>query len=305
MEYMETGGVLRPAAYVPCIPPAGMECFFSARFVFWVQIQKGISYRNGGERKKGGRSGAGQHCLPRSLLRGSDFPLCPGKAGASLEESNKLLVALFRKISFSKRARIELLLYALLREKYEIKSNTYRDMNQENNKNIAIFGGGCFWCTEAVFDQLKGILSVIPGYAGGTTQNPTYEQVSMGNTGHAEVIRVEYNPKEIRYRDLLRVFFATHDPTTPNRQGADVGTEYRSLILYTTEEQKHESQSLIKELKQSGLNVVTEVKPLDKFYQAEEYHKKFYKKQTSSQYCQVVINPKLQKLKEHFPKLGK
>lgn len=176
---------------------------------------------------------------------------------------------------------------------------------------IAVFGGGCFWCTEAVFGELKGVKSVMPGYAGGTSPNPTYESVCGGKTGHAEVIKIEYDPSQISYKDLLTVFFATHDPTAMNRQGADVGTQYRSVILYTTEEQKREAEEFILDLNQpapdqkAGKPVVTEMKPLDKFFPAENYHREYYQKNQDAPYCQVVINPKLKKLYKRFAKLLK
>jgi peptide-methionine (S)-S-oxide reductase len=168
---------------------------------------------------------------------------------------------------------------------------------------IAVFGGGCFWCTEAVFKELKGVVSVMPGYSGGAKENPTYEDVCSGMTGHAEVTKITYNPKLITYNDLLTVFFATHDPTTLNRQGNDVGTQYRSVIFYTGEAQKREAEEFIKELKDSGLGVVTEVKPLEKFYEAEDYHRDYYARNSSAPYCQVIINPKLKKVQEKFAEL--
>lgn len=170
----------------------------------------------------------------------------------------------------------------------------------ETNKEIAVFGGGCFWCTEAVFQQLKGIISVMPGYAGGTLANPTYEQVSSGTTGHAEVIKIEFDPARISYDDLLTVFFATHDPTTLNRQGNDTGPQYRSVILYSSDRQKAEAEKYIGALKADGLNVVTEVKPLGEFYAAEEYHRNYYKNNSDAPYCQIIIEPKLQKVQEKF-----
>lgn len=145
----------------------------------------------------------------------------------------------------------------------------------------------------------------MPGYAGGTKKNPTYEEVCMGNTGHAEVIRIEYNPEKITYTDLLTVFFATHNPTTPNRQGADTGTQYRSAVFYTTEEQKEEVEKFIQQLNENGPRVVTEVSPLGAFYEAEMYHQKYYKNNNDAPYCQIVINPKLEKLKERFNELLK
>lgn len=173
---------------------------------------------------------------------------------------------------------------------------------------IAVFGGGCFWCTEAVFEELRGVYSVTSGYAGGSTPNPTYESVSGGATGHAEVIKIEYNPSEIQFRDLLTVFFASHDPSTLNRQGSDVGTQYRSVILYTDEYQKQEAERFIEELNASnseGKKIVTEVAPLDEFYEAEAYHQDYYKNNSDKPYCEIVINPKLEKVQEKFADLLK
>jgi|SRR3989344_4141701 len=170
---------------------------------------------------------------------------------------------------------------------------------------IAVFGGGCFWCTEAIFDELKGVQSVESGYAGGYTGNPTYAEVCTGQTGHAEVIKIEYDPAQISYSDLLTVFFATHDPTTLNRQGNDSGTQYRSIVLYTNPEQKTEAEKFIEDLKQSDVAVVTEVNPLDKFYLAEANHQDFYQNNSAQPYCQLVINPKLVKLQEKFQVLLK
>jgi peptide-methionine (S)-S-oxide reductase len=171
---------------------------------------------------------------------------------------------------------------------------------------IAIFGGGCFWCTEAIYQELKGVVTVKPGYAGGTTPNPTYEQVCTGKTGHAEGIQVEFDPEVISYKTLLTVFFGTHDPTTLNRQGGDTGTQYRSIILYTTPEQKTEAEDFIKNA-QNDLEdpIVTEVKPFNIFYVAEDYHQNYYAKNVLQPYCQFVIDPKLSKLKEKFRELLK
>lgn len=172
----------------------------------------------------------------------------------------------------------------------------------------AVFGGGCFWCTEAVFDELRGVRSVVSGYAGGTTKDPTYEQVCSGRTGHAEVIRIEFDPTQIAYKDLLTVFFATHDPTTLNRQGNDIGTQYRSTVLYADEEQKREAQAFIKELNDSnafGKPVVTTVEPLGEFYAAEDYHQKYFVNNPYQPYCQYMIPPKLQKLHKQFADLLK
>lgn len=174
-----------------------------------------------------------------------------------------------------------------------------------NRTEIAVFGGGCFWCTEAAFQNLKGVISVLPGYSGGSTPNPTYEAVCSGKTGHAEVLKVEFNLNKISYNDLLTIFFATHDPTTLNRQGNDIGTQYRSLILYADENQKREAQKFIDKLNQKGERVVTELKPLEKFYGAEEYHRNYYMKNPNKSYCQLVINPKLEKLRKNFSRLLK
>jgi peptide-methionine (S)-S-oxide reductase len=175
------------------------------------------------------------------------------------------------------------------------------------SQETAVFGGGCFWCTEAVFKMLRGVLSVRPGYAGGTGA-PTSDQVSSGNTGHAEVIEIVFDPVHISFRDLLTVFFASHDPTTINRQGADVGTQYRSIILYTSEAQKVTAQTFIEEINASnalGKDIVTEIKPLEKFYEAEEYHKNYYETHPENAYCEIVINPKLDKVKKQFAELLK
>jgi peptide-methionine (S)-S-oxide reductase len=173
---------------------------------------------------------------------------------------------------------------------------------------VAVFGGGCFWCTEAVFDELRGVKSVVSGYAGGSTKNPSYEEVCGGRTGHAEVIKIEFDPDEIAFKDLLTVFFATHDPTTLNRQGNDVGTQYRSAIFYANEEQKREAEAFIKELNDSksfGKPVVTTLEPLGEFYEAEDYHQKYYANNPYQPYCQYMIPPKLNKLHKQFGALLK
>jgi peptide-methionine (S)-S-oxide reductase len=170
-------------------------------------------------------------------------------------------------------------------------------------QEIAVFGGGCFWCTEAVFKELRGVISVMPGYAGGTLKNPTYEQVCSGRTGHAEAIRIEFDPGQIAFKDLLAVFFATHDPTTLNRQGADVGSQYRSVVFYADEEQKREAESLIKQLSDSnsyGARIVTTLEPLTEFYPAEDYHRNYYARNPYQPYCQMTIPPKLNKLHKQF-----
>ena len=172
--------------------------------------------------------------------------------------------------------------------------------------STAIFGGGCFWCTEAVFRMLKGVSNVEPGYAGGSIENPSYEYVSEGNTGHAEVIRVTYDPAIISYEDLLTVFFGSHDPTTPNRQGHDVGEQYRSVVFYSSDEEKTAIEKMIKEVDESlkdGTRVVTQIVPLGKFFPAEEYHQKYFEKNVSAPYCQLVIEPKVEKVRKRFAEL--
>ena len=177
-----------------------------------------------------------------------------------------------------------------------------------NENKVAVFGGGCFWCTEAVFDELRGVHSVVSGYAGGKVKNPTYEQVCMGNTGHAEVIKIEFDPAQVSFRDLMTVFFATHDPTTLNRQGNDVGTQYRSAIFYADEQQKQDAAAFIKELDEAKTfknSIVTTLEPLTEFYAAEDYHQKFYANNPGQGYCQYMIPPKLNKLHKQFAELLK
>lgn len=165
----------------------------------------------------------------------------------------------------------------------------------------ATLGGGCFWCLEAVYDRVEGVESVISGYAGGHVDNPTYRQVCSGATGHAEVVQVEYDPEVIPYRDLLEIFFTIHDPTTKNRQGADVGPQYRSIILYHDAEQKATAEAVIDELESKnvfGDPIVTEVEPLETFYRAEDRHQDYYKDNPGQPYCQAVIAPKVNKLRQ-------
>jgi peptide-methionine (S)-S-oxide reductase len=170
----------------------------------------------------------------------------------------------------------------------------------------AIFGGGCFWCTEAVFKMLRGVSAVCPGYSGGKLPNPTYEQVCNGNTGHAECVRIEYDPAQVKYESLLTVFFGSHDPTTRNRQGNDVGTQYRSVIFYTTPEQKAVAEKFIADINASNPNgkpIVTEVVPLEKFYPAESYHEDYFARNKGNPYCEIIINPKLEKVQKEFAEL--
>lgn len=173
---------------------------------------------------------------------------------------------------------------------------------------IAVFAGGCFWCTEAIFKRLKGVMSVTPGYSGGNVPNPTYDQVCSGSTGHAEAIKIEYDPAQISFETLLAVFFSTHDPTTLNRQGADTGTQYRSAVFYSSEQQKKEAVAFVRKLTADEVfdkPVVTEVKALGEFFEADESHRNYYDRNSNKPYCQVVINPKIQKLKEKYAHLLK
>lgn len=162
----------------------------------------------------------------------------------------------------------------------------------------AIFAGGCFWCTEAIFSRLQGVVSVTPGYTGGTITSPTYNQVSSGSTNHAEAIKVIFDSSIISYKTLLEVFFATHDPTTLNKQGADVGTQYRSEVFYLNEKQKNEAETYIQDLitADTFTQIVTQITPAHTFYPAEAYHKDYYRKNSYQPYCQIVIEPKIQKL---------
>ena len=169
----------------------------------------------------------------------------------------------------------------------------------------ALLGGGCFWCVEAVFLQLKGVTQVGSGYAGGTTENPSYEDICRGNTGHAEVILIDFDESQIQYSQLLEVFFATHDPTTLNRQGNDIGTQYRSVIYYFNPEQQQAAERIIQELKAQGINIVTEVTPAPQFYPAEEYHQNYFARNPTQGYCNFAIPPKLLKLHSKFQSLLK
>lgn len=175
----------------------------------------------------------------------------------------------------------------------------------EKGLKTATFGSGCFWCTEAVFQQLKGVESITSGYAGGTVANPTYEQICTGTTGHAEVIQVAYDPEVVEYPMLLEVFWKTHDPTTLNRQGADVGTQYRSVVFYHDDEQKELAEKYKAKLDESGVfddPIVTEISPLPTFYSAEGYHQNYYQNNPYQGYCMAIIGPKLAKFRQVFDK---
>jgi peptide-methionine (S)-S-oxide reductase len=167
----------------------------------------------------------------------------------------------------------------------------------------ATLGGGCFWCLEAAFQRLRGVLRVESGYAGGEVEHPTYEEVCTGTTGHAEVVRVEFDPGVLSFQQLLEVFFVIHDPTTRDRKGADVGTQYRSVIFHHSPEQRETAEKLVRELEQGRAftnPIVTEIEPLPDFYPAEDYHRDYYRRNPSQAYCQVVISPKLAKLRRAF-----
>jgi len=173
------------------------------------------------------------------------------------------------------------------------------------NKEVAVFGGGCFWCVEAVFMEIRGVNSVASGYSGGHAENPSYYEVCGEQTGHAEVVRLEFDSSQIAFKEMLEVFFASHDPTTLNYQGADKGTRYRSVVLYTSEEQRDQTAAFIKELDASGTQpgpVVTQIAEFERFYEAEEEHRQFYLNNPGSMYCQVVISPKVAKVRQKFAK---
>ncbi len=179
-------------------------------------------------------------------------------------------------------------------------------MNEQNNNlEEAILAGGCFWCTEAVFQRLDGVVEVVSGYTGGTIKNPAYREICTGRTGHAEAIKITYDPDKVNFTDLLEVFFATHDPTTLNRQGNDVGTQYRSEIFYTNEVQKKDAETFIALLEKEqifGSPIVTAVSEEQPFYEAEEEHQNYYNDHRQQPYCQFIIDPKIKKLNQYFSK---
>ncbi len=175
--------------------------------------------------------------------------------------------------------------------------------NDQSADEVATLGGGCFWCTEAAFSELKGVKKVESGYSGGSVRDPSYEEVCSGETGHAEVVQVTFDPQVLSFRDLLRIFFTVHDPTTLNRQGADAGTQYRSIILYHNDDQKRVAEEVIQEINSSKIwskGIVTQVQPFENFYRAEGYHQEYFAKNPRAPYCQAVIAPKIVKLREHF-----
>ena len=176
-------------------------------------------------------------------------------------------------------------------------------MNQEVQLEVATLAGGCFWCIEGVFQEVNGADNVVSGYTGGRTVNPTYDEVCTGKTGHAEAVQVSFNPSKISYREILEIFFSVHDPTTLNRQGADIGTQYRSTIFYHNDRQKAIAEQVIQELNRTKFwsdPIVTEVAPLRAFYVAEDYHQKYFEKNPEQAYCRIVIAPKMTKFRKQY-----
>ncbi len=176
-------------------------------------------------------------------------------------------------------------------------------MDSEGKREVATLGGGCFWCLEAVFNDVEGVEKVVSGYSGGHKENPTYEEVCTGETGHAEVVQITFDPEVISYRDLLGIFFDIHDPTTLNRQGADVGTQYRSVIFYHSDEQRRTAEEVIRELEASGVwssPIVTQVEPFEAFYAAEDYHHRYFERNPFQPYCRMVIAPKVAKFRKAY-----
>jgi peptide-methionine (S)-S-oxide reductase len=181
-------------------------------------------------------------------------------------------------------------------------------LRQHRSEEIATLGGGCFWCTEAIFKELNGVKKVESGYSGGTFENPSWEEVCGGNTGHAEVVQITFDPKEISFKQLLKVFFTIHDPTTLNRQGADVGTEYRSVIFYHSSEQKRVAEEVMKKISDAKIwdnPLVTQLMQFKVFYRAEDHHQDYFKKNPSQSYCTIVIAPKVSKFRKEFLSLLK
>ena len=223
-----------------------------------------------------------------------------------------ILLLLLNKITFMNRIVPSSLLTfcmtivsCVAKESPQQGSSIHPTFVEKDSKDIEIatFAGGCFWCTEAIFLEIKGVKKVVSGYIGGMTLNPTYKEICTGTTGHAEAIQITFDPSEVAYEDLLEVFFGTHDPTTLNRQGADVGTQYRSAIFYHSEEQMKKAQdymALIAKEKLYDREIVTKVTPATKFYVAEDYHQNYYNQNAYQGYCQMVIAPKLEKLRQYY-----
>ncbi len=199
-----------------------------------------------------------------------------------------------------------------VKRKLKRLQNNIEDANMKNEKirpdyhgrmEVATLGGGCFWCIEAAFNEIRGVVNVESGYAGGELASPTYEQVCTGTTGHAEVIQIKFDPHIISFREILEIFFTSHDPTTPNRQGADVGNQYRSVIFYHNEKQKEVAEQAIAELNTAKVwdnPIVTQVEPFKNFYKAEEYHRKYFSRHPEAAYCRTIIAPKIAKLRKKY-----
>ena len=196
-----------------------------------------------------------------------------------------------------------LVLSSALKDPANMREQENQTITSPQGKEVVTLGGGCFWCIEAVFEELNGVEQVESGYSGGRVDDPTYEQVCTGTTGHAEVVQVTFDPKIISLKEILEVFFTVHDPTTLNRQGADVGTQYRSVIFYRSEEQKTLAEQVIREIQKAKLwkaPIVTELVPFKAFCRAEDYHQEYYKKNPGQAYCRIVIEPKIKKFLEHY-----
>ena len=190
-----------------------------------------------------------------------------------------------------------------LQNKNMVMQKQMLKLDQKDNTEVATLAGGCFWCIEAAFDEIRGVIKVESGYSGGTTTSPTYEQVCSGTTGHAEAVQVTFEPNVVSFQDILHIFFTVHDPTTPNRQGADMGSQYRSVIFYHNEKQKENAEQVIRELEDQKVwdnPIVTELVPFKKFYKAENYHNQYFSRNPNAGYCRVVIAPKIAKLREKY-----
>lgn len=208
-----------------------------------------------------------------------------------------------------KKLVVILVVFVFTITNFYVQSMIIKKSKMSDKLEIATLANGCFWCTEAIFQRLNGVEKVTSGYSGGKVKNPSYREVTTGETGHAEVIQIQFNPSVITFQEILDVFFSTHDPTTLNKQGYDVGTQYRSAIFYHSEKQKEISENFIKELSEAKVfenKIVTEVTPFDAFYSAEEYHQNYYNNNKNQGYCVAVINPKLEKfIKKYKNKLKK
>lgn len=219
--------------------------------------------------------------------------------------SHNSMFNLRNKINFTSYSLLIVVLIILLSISSNYTNHNIREgMMSDNTKySIATLGEGCFWCSEAIFQRVKGVVKVESGYSGGTIPNPTYEQVCSGKTGHAEVVQIRFDPIIISFKEILEIFFSTHDPTSLNRQGADVGTQYRSVIFYHNEEQKKIAEEMKEKLNTSKIwnePIITEISPFKNFYKAEDYHQNYYNNNTSQPYCSFVISPKIDKLKKIF-----